>query len=136
MKKSKSLSLAKKRCWQYFSTYIRTKECIETTGSPFSGICVTCGRESDYRELQAGHFLSSRCNSILFEESGVHIQDKACNLFKHGNIENYYPYMLKRYGQKEIDRLKKLKATTRKYTIEELDSLTEELKEKIKNIYG
>lgn len=44
--------------------------------------------------------------------------------------------MLKRYGQKEIDRLKKLKGTTRKYTIEELDSLTEELKEKIKNIYG
>jgi hypothetical protein len=134
--KSKTLSKAKEKAWKAFSEYIRTKECIETTGSPFSGICVTCGRETDYRELQAGHFLSSRCNSILFEESGVHIQDKHCNLFKHGNIENYYPYMLKRYGQKEIDRLKKLKGTTRKYTIDELDTLTEELKEKIKNIYG
>ena len=134
--KSKTLSKAKERAWKYFSEYIRLKECIETTGSPFGGICVTCGREVNYKEGQAGHFLASRCNSILFEESGVHFQCRQCNLFKHGNIENYYPYMLKRYGQKEIDRLKKLKGTTRKYTIDELDSLTEELKDKIKNIYG
>jgi hypothetical protein len=70
---SKTLKLAKDKAWRAFSEYIRTKECLETTGSPFGGICVTCGREYDYMELQAGHFLASRCNSILFEENvGTH----------------------------------------------------------------
>jgi hypothetical protein len=128
---SKNLKVAKKKCWSAFSNYIRTKECYETTGSPWSGICVTCNREYDFNELQAGHFLASRCNSILFVEEGVHIQCKSCNLFKSGNIENYYPYMLKRYGQEEIDRLKELKGTTKKFTIEYLDDLTAEYKSKL-----
>lgn len=133
--KSKTLKKAKDKCWKAFSEYTRTKECLETTGSPFGGICVTCNREYDFRELQAGHFLASRCNSILFEENGVHIQCRGCNLFKHGNVENYYPYMLKRYGQEEVDRLKRLKGENKKFTIDELDEMTESYKLKLKNIY-
>lgn len=134
--RSKTLKRAKDKCWKAFSEYIRTKECLETTDSPFSGICVTCGREVDFKECQAGHFLAGRTNSILFEENGVHLQCRQCNLFRSGNIENYYPYMLKKYGQKEIDRLKKLKGTIRKFTIEELDTMTEEFKRKQSDLYS
>jgi hypothetical protein len=43
--------------------------------------------------------------------------------------------MLKKYGQEEIDRLKRLKGGGKKFTIEELDDLTKELKLKLKNLY-
>ena len=43
--------------------------------------------------------------------------------------------MLKRYGQREIDRLKRLKGDNRKFTIDELDEMTESYKLKLKNLY-
>lgn len=127
---SKSLKTAKKKCWAEFSKYIRTRDCLKTDGTPFAGNCVTCGRRYMFHELQAGHFLSGRGNSILFEETNCHAQCYGCNVMKHGNLENYYPYMLKTYGEDEIDRLKRLKNTTRKFSIGELDLMTEAYREK------
>jgi hypothetical protein len=125
-----TLSSVKKRAWGLFSKYIRLRDCYETTKSPWSFICCTCGKETEYSDGQASHFLASRCNSILFEETCCHAACVQCNIYKHGNIEEYYPFMLKKYGQKEIDRLKRLKGETRKFTIEELEELCKTLKEK------
>lgn len=123
-----SISSAKKRAWEWFSKYIRLRDCLVTTGSKEYGKCITCGKRYSFKELQAGHFLAGRGGSILFEEDGVHAQCKGCNLFKHGNVEEYYPKMLEMYGQKRIDELKFLKNQTRRWTEGELNSIAKEYK--------
>ncbi len=64
----------KKKAWDAMSIYIRTKECLETTGLPFVGVCFTCDKRFHIDALDAGHFVSGRRNAVLFEENGVHIQ--------------------------------------------------------------
>lgn len=104
-KRAKQLKTLKARLWKIFSEYIRLKY---ATPDGFV-TCVTCGQSKNWKEAQAGHFLSGRNNGILFDERNVAPQCLACNVFKHGNIEEYYPWMLETYGQPIIDELRKLK---------------------------
>ena len=57
-----SISKLKKKLWTLFSKYIRLRD------SDYRGICscCTCGIKKHYKEMQAGHFLPGRRNSILF----------------------------------------------------------------------
>lgn len=115
----------KKDAWTWFSKYIRLRDCLITTGTKEYGLCFTCGRRKHFKELQAGHFLDGRWNSILFEEDGVHAQCRQCNLFKSGNKEMYEPKMLKLYGAERVEELRALKNQTIRFTKEELIKLKE-----------
>lgn len=105
-KKSKIITL-KKKAWALFSKYIRLKY------SDHNGYtsCVTCGHTDYYKNMQAGHFVPGRCNSILFEENGVHPQCRRCN-YNEGNGPEYFIFMEKTYGREEIDRLRHLRHQT------------------------
>jgi hypothetical protein len=102
-------SQAKKRAWTAFSQYIRQRYADE------KGItrCVTCNMSAYWKNLQAGHFIPGRTNSILFEELCVFPQCYVCNIRKHGNLLNYYPFMLKHFGQQIIDKLKRQSKNTK-----------------------
>jgi len=120
MKKRSKLKIAKDKAWKVFSLYIRTKYADE------NGMveCVTCGDVKPIKEMQAGHFLAGRGNAILFDPRGVHPQCYSCNVCKHGNIEEYYPFMLENYGQEVIDDLKRLKnGESPKRTVEHYEAL-------------
>ncbi len=71
--------------------------------------------------MHAGHFVQGRRNAVLFDERNVHPQCPGCNLYRSGNIINYYPFMLETYGQEVIDELKANKHKETKYS--ELDFL-------------
>lgn len=124
--KTKSIKSLKAKAWKLFSEYIRRKD------ADANGIakCVTCGHEEHWKQMQAGHFIPGRCNSILFEESGVHVQCARCN-YNEGNGPEYYPFMLKTYGQAEIDRLRALRHKTVKLSIGFYESFIGELKQKL-----
>lgn len=110
MAKSKDAKYWKKKAEKMLSLYIRTKECLETTGLPFVGVCFTCERRFHIKVLDAGHFVSGRRNAVLFEENGVHIQCSLwCNQIKHGNPKIYKKKMIARYGEEEVERLEQLK---------------------------
>ena len=90
---------------------------LTTKHSPLGqAICITCGALKDWKGnklngidgMDAGHFLSSRRNSILLEEIGLHPQCTHCNR-TGGRPEAYRIYMLKVYGQDVIDELQRLK---------------------------
>lgn len=70
----KNKKTPKKKAWDAFSRYIRTRDCLKSTGDRNRGACVTCGRVFDFKKLQAGHFIPGRVNSILFDEQCVHAQ--------------------------------------------------------------
>jgi hypothetical protein len=80
--------------WPVFSRYIRTRDCIRTTGSPLHGKCVTCGKKYPIGKLQAGHFIPGRTDAILFDETQVHAQCYRCNVKLQGMWHKYYAFML------------------------------------------
>lgn len=118
-KKLKSISSLKKKAWKNFSQFIRTKG-MDRFGR---NVCVTCHKVLPWKSLQAGHFIDGRCNSILFEEMGVHPQCLVCNIFKKGNKIEYYDFMLKKYGQEKIDYLRKLAEVTMQFRRADLEEI-------------
>lgn len=95
--------------------------------------CVTCGLTKHFSQMQAGHFIArAQGNACYFEEPNINCQCYRCNVNLGGNGAEYYPYMVKTYGQDEIDRLRALSNTTLKFTKNDLLNMEKELKEKVK----
>jgi hypothetical protein len=105
MAKKRSFKYQKRKTWEAFSFYIRTRDCLITTGGTDAGVCVTCGKIFQFNELQAGHFIPGRRSGILFDERCVHAQCQRCNGFKGGNIAEYRSFMIRNYDKKIIDEL-------------------------------
>ena len=116
----------KEKAWKVFSLYIRLKY------SDDDGFvnCVTCGANYYFRELQAGHFIAGRCNSILFYEKGVHPQCRRCN-YQEGNGPMYFIFMEKTYGRDEIDYQIQLKHQTLKRSEFDYQLIHDEYQSKI-----
>lgn len=95
----------KDKAWKAFSLWVRMRN-AEHNG--FTK-CVTCGIEKHFSELQAGHFIPGRGNSILFDERGVHPQCYRCNINLKGNWDAYYLFMKNEYGLDVVDDLIALK---------------------------
>ena len=137
-KKEKKLSLSKvkTKAWKAFSRYIRLRDCLVTTGTKDYGLCFTCGRKKHFKELEAGHFVDSRCNAILFEEDGVHAQCHQCNCYKSGNKDAYTPKMIELYGLKRVEELQQQKYTTVVYKIWDYEKIEKEYRDLYNEVYA
>lgn len=109
----------KKKTWETFSLYIRLKY-ADVNG--FEN-CVTCGAFKHYKEMQAGHFIQGRHNSILFDERNVHPQCYHCNIGLGGNQLRYYRFMQNKYGEYVVKELENLDLEKRQFTKDELIEL-------------
>lgn len=133
MAKSK-LGTQKRKTWIACSKYVRTRDCLKTTGSPEYGRCYTCGGNHHITKLDAGHFLPGRRNSILFDTRGIHAQCTYCNHMREGATLEYLERMLADHGQDVVDELRRLDKSTRKYTVAELAELEAEFKRKTEEL--
>ena len=102
-------------------------------------VCVTCGKVGPWTTktkgmggMHAGHFLASRRNSILFEESNVAPQCSYCNYTMHGRCDRFRQWMELVRGASEIERLERLKQTTVSFTIEQLVDKAIEYRRRLK----
>lgn len=132
--KTPTLSSAKKKAWVQFSAYIRRRDCIKTTGTLDEGVCITCGTRIPYKSANAGHFVSSRCNAVLFEEDLTNLQCPQCNIYLMGN---YLPYTLKMidlHGREWVEEKQRLKHKTLKRTINDYQTLEAIYKQKFINL--
>lgn len=124
-----SLSAAKKRAWAAMSKWIRTNDSDNGYCT-----CVTCGWTGEISSMQAGHFIpKAQGNAIYFEESNVHVQCYRCNINLSSNGPEYYTFMLRTYGQEEIDRLRELAKTKVKFTVHEYLNIERKYKELLEN---
>lgn len=89
--------------------------------------CVTCGTIAPWKGnaigggvIETGHFIASRRNSILFEETNVAPQCKLCNRHRGGEQQLYRKWMLAVRGIEVVERLERLKTEVRTFTREEL----------------
>ena len=135
MKRKPTVKALKKKTWDTFSKYIRLLDCLKTTGSPYFGFCVTCGKPFDILHLQAGHFIPGRHNAGLFSERGVHAQCRRCN-YLGGETLEYRRQIIKMYGHGADEELEQEARQSKKFTIEELQGLLEKYRGKIKELEG
>lgn len=124
--KEKSVSFWKKKVWKVFSLWLRTKY------SNDSGMvrCYTCDKMKNWKEMQAGHALGGRRNSILFCERAVRPQCVGCNIFLRGNYAEFHSRLQKELGVGILDELIALDKVTKQYTVKELKSLYEKYESK------
>ena len=102
MAKSKKQK-AKERAWKALSKAVRYAHAYDGDNCK----CVTCDTVKHWKEMQAGHFIpKAQGMGIYFELYDVHPQCYRCNINLGGNGAEYYPYMLRTYGQGMIDILK------------------------------
>lgn len=93
----------KRKLWKVFSEYVRRKD------ADWQGFvrCVTCGKSLHWKEMDAGHYNPKTDGlAMYFEEKNVHPQCTYCNRFRHGNIQQYSLYLIRKYGPdvlKELD---------------------------------
>lgn len=133
-RKRPTLSSVKKKTWEAFSRYIRTRDCIKTTGCPDWGLCCTCGKRYHIKLLQAGHFIAGRGNSILFDEVGTNAQCYNCNINLKGNTLAYRDFIVREYGEGEVERLRVLSGQAVKFTVVELKEKREIYKRREKDL--
>lgn len=127
--------MAKKRtAWNRFSQYTRVRDCINTTGRPFLGICITCNKQYHIRFLQAGHCFPQRRNSGLFDEQAVNAQCRFCNIVEHGQQKKYRKIMEDRFGEEAVEQMHiKAKKVTQDKDMD-FDGLSNKYREKTKEL--
>lgn len=131
---AKKLTPAKNKAWNSFSKFIRTRDCLKTTGTPDEGVCVTCPRKYPFKQLQAGHFIAGRTNSILFDEEATHAQCYGCNVGRGGAHVEYFIFMEDTYGREKIDELRRKKSETVIYKAHDYERIKEEYDQKTKEL--
>ena len=100
---AKTLKGPASTAWSAFAQWIKVKGCIESTGYPFAGVCVTCGRRYHIRALQAGHMIPGRSNGVLFKEELVNPQCVRCNEMFHGQPKKYRAAMVAKYSNEQVE---------------------------------
>ena len=116
-------AVAKAKAWVAFSAYIRTRDCLRFTGDKDEGMCVTCNKSLPYKKLQAGHFINSRRNAVLFDERIVYTQCYGCNVGNGGAYVEYFVFMEQEWGREKIDEFRKLKHTTVQYKLHDFKEI-------------
>ena len=128
------IKTAKARAWKAFSLYIRTRDCLATTGDPTRGRCFTSDKEYPLEELDAGHFIPGRHNANLFYEKGCHAQSRYDNRYLYGRQYRYSEKLIKMYGKGVIKELFENDKKYLKFTAKDLLEREEEYIRRTKEI--
>lgn len=121
-----TLQSSKKNLWKVFSEYIRKRD---------KGICISCGKRGDIKEVDAGHYIPRSAGlSTYFDPQNVHAQCTACNRFRHGNLPAYAIALRQRYGNDILEVLDARRREIRKYSIVEYQELTRHYTELLKTL--
>ena len=95
----KSIKQLKNQCWKLCSEFIRRRD---------KGICYTCGKTKEWKEMEAGHWKHGHTKATYFEPDNIHCQCYRCNRMLSGNLVVYTMKLGKELGQKKIEEIDKL----------------------------
>ncbi len=125
---------AKDRAWQWFSKWVRLRDCLLTMRDMEFGKCVTCGRVVHGGEADAGHFVAGRRDAYLLDPRGCHLQCKRCNQHMDGYFVEYEEVLMRRYGPAVVAELKELRHNPLKKSAEDWRELAELFRIKYNNL--
>lgn len=104
-RKAATLPALRRKLDRVFSEFIRRRD-----GE--YGKCITCGAVKHWKAANAGHFIPRQYLATRYDERNVHLQCVHCNLWRRGNLIEYYAALVKKYGQAVVDELRAKKRTT------------------------
>jgi len=120
---SKGRRSFKKILWRFFSKYIRQRD---------KGICISCGKKDDWKNMDAGHYIPKTAGlSLYFDERNVNSQCTYCNRWMHGNLSRYAIALRIKYGENILEELDEKRKRTMKYTVEDYRRLINYYKSKV-----
>jgi len=112
-----------KKLDKVFSEYIRRRNGEMAT-------CVTCGKISHWKEMQAGHFMSRRHRATRWHEDNVQVQCVKCNMFGQGEQFKFGKWM----GDEKANELIQLSSQVVKLSDYEMQELIELYKRKLADL--
>lgn len=86
---------AKERAWTQFSMFVRLRDADEFGRAK----CCTCGKRRYWREMDAGHYVTTAKEATKFDENNVHAQCKGCNKWQGGKPVEYEQFIDRKYGE-------------------------------------
>lgn len=134
IKKQLSPTKLKQKAWKAFSDYIRTRDSIKTTGTTTHCVCITCNKNFEYKNIQAGHFVGGRTGSILFDEELVFGQCVGCNVFLKGNYDAYNLVMLKKFGGEKVIEFLERKNEVVQYKASDYQAIIKKYEKKLSDL--
>lgn len=132
----KSNNSKKETAWKWFAKYIKLRDAIKTTGDIHFCRCITCGEIKPTEEMDAGHGIAGRANSILFNEELVHAQCRPCNRAGRGEIQMYKKVLIDMYGQEKWDYWQSERHKTVQYTQFDYEQIARTYRLKVKELLG
>ena len=85
--------------------------------------CVTCGKQLEVWEMDAGHYINRRHLSVRYDPWNVHVQCRKCNGFLEGEKDAYTLYLINRYGKGILEELNRKKNQKRDYDLIKLKEM-------------
>jgi len=130
MKKKKKPS--KNKAWDLLSKIIR----LSASDKSGNIKCYTCGTVKHWKEMQAGHAISGRGNSVLFDESIIRPQCVGCNIFKGGEYGIFAAKLIRENGSDWYEDKCRQKSQPVKFTNDYMEKLINEYQERLKILEG
>ena len=104
----------KREAWAVFSRWIRELD---------KWTCYTCGKQGKGSFMHAGHYISRKHNSTMFDERNVHAQCMNCNLWGYGNMGVYTLKLQEQYGPDIIRELTEKSKKIKQWEVDELEEI-------------
>lgn len=120
MKKRKSRSKLTKELDAIFSQRLRHKY-----ADPITWLvqCYTCNIRKKIKEMQNWHFITRTCMLLRRDPNNCRPQCVWCNVYKSWNYIEYTRKMIEEVWIEEVDRLRDLKTTIKKRTLDEIEEM-------------
>lgn len=99
-----------------YSLYVRLRD------TDYEGICIcaTCGKREAWKKITLGHYVSRSHHSVRFDARNTACQCVSCNSFKGGEQFLMRKYLVKKYGEEEIEKMEIFAQMTKTETAETL----------------
>ncbi len=116
-KRRKKKITPKSIAWDWMSRYIRLSAVVALSKkldfdpADRLGECYTCGKISDVKYMDAGHFKSrdiGGSSGLYFDERAIRLQCKQCNAHKQGCPTEFRERLVKEYGEATVLELEQI----------------------------
>lgn len=118
--KKESKSRLTKDLDKVFSIFIRQRG---------KGKCISCGAQSEWKNMQCGHYIRRSVMNTRWDEDNCHSQCMPCNVFKSGNYPAYTLALMSKYGADIIEELNERSQQIKKWEKDELKEMIKKYSE-------
>lgn len=118
------------KLWKVFSVYIRLRD------ADSNGIvrCITSGRMVNWKDADAGHFISRRYMATKYDERNVNAQSRHDNRFAAGEQFKHSKAIDIKWGAGTADKLLVKSRTISKIASFEINELTKHYKKEVERL--